>query len=255
MRIALLADVHGNDVALEAVLADIDGRGGVDAYWILGDLAAIGPSPVGVLERLTALNNARVVRGNTDRYVCTGERPSPSEQQVRENLDLLTALIEVQGSFSWTQGFVTAAGWFDWLADLPLSFTDELPDGTRTLCVHAAPNRDDGEGFEPGTSELDAAEMVEGCEADLICVGHTHQAVDLRVNGKRIVNPGSVAGGPSCIDACYATIEADKTGYDVSLHQVAYNVEEAIADLFRVKHPAAEFINKVMRCDPTIEFS
>jgi len=37
MRIALLADIHGNSLALEAVLKDIETRGGVDGYWILGD--------------------------------------------------------------------------------------------------------------------------------------------------------------------------------------------------------------------------
>ncbi len=52
MRIALLSDIHGNSIALEAVLEDIQAQGDVDAYWVLGDLAAIGYDPVGVLERL-----------------------------------------------------------------------------------------------------------------------------------------------------------------------------------------------------------
>ena len=54
MRIALLADIHGNDVALQSVLADIERRGGADAYWVLGDLAAIGHAPIKTLERLSA---------------------------------------------------------------------------------------------------------------------------------------------------------------------------------------------------------
>ncbi len=52
MKIALLADIHGNDIALEQVLLDIDQQDGVDAYWVLGDLVAIGISPVAVLGRL-----------------------------------------------------------------------------------------------------------------------------------------------------------------------------------------------------------
>lgn len=36
MRLAILADIHGNPIALDAVLGDIEERGGVDGYWALG---------------------------------------------------------------------------------------------------------------------------------------------------------------------------------------------------------------------------
>ncbi len=52
MRMALLSDIHGNSIALDAVLGDIQSQGGVDAYLILGDLAAIGHGPIGALERI-----------------------------------------------------------------------------------------------------------------------------------------------------------------------------------------------------------
>ena len=52
MRIALLADIHGNAIALEAVLASIAREDGADEYWILGDVVALGPDPVGVMEHL-----------------------------------------------------------------------------------------------------------------------------------------------------------------------------------------------------------
>ena len=41
MRVALLSDIHGNSIALDAVLADIEHAGGVDEYWALGDLVAL----------------------------------------------------------------------------------------------------------------------------------------------------------------------------------------------------------------------
>jgi hypothetical protein len=120
-----------------ALLADIENEGGVDAYWILGDLVAIGPDPIGVLERLSALKNLRVIRGNTDRYVAVtdryvavNDRPGPSIAQVQADTSLLKALVQVANTFAWTQGMVTAAGWLSWLAQLPLDFEMELPDGT-----------------------------------------------------------------------------------------------------------------------------
>jgi len=54
MRIALLSDIDGNAIALDAVLADIAALGGADEYGGLGDLMALGPQPVTVLERLPA---------------------------------------------------------------------------------------------------------------------------------------------------------------------------------------------------------
>ena len=81
MRIALLSDIHGNPLALDAVLADIAAQGGVDTYWVLGDFSSLGYDPVGVLERVTALPNASFTRGNHDRYTVTGERPGPMLEQ------------------------------------------------------------------------------------------------------------------------------------------------------------------------------
>ena len=68
MRLGLISDIHGNEIALDAVLSD--GRDlGVDSWWVLGDLVALGPDPVVTLAKLRSLPNVRFVRGNTDRYV------------------------------------------------------------------------------------------------------------------------------------------------------------------------------------------
>src|SRR5579885_939731 len=64
MRIALIADIHGNAVALDAALADIE-RTGADTIICLGDVAVLGPQPRAVLERLRALG-CRNVMGNGD---------------------------------------------------------------------------------------------------------------------------------------------------------------------------------------------
>src|SRR2546423_8975137 len=98
MRLAILSDIHGNPLALDAVLADIHSQGEVDAYWVLGDFTALGYDPITPLEKVTALPHASFTRGNTDRYVVTGDLPL-SQQQVREDLDLLPQAIEAaQGS-------------------------------------------------------------------------------------------------------------------------------------------------------------
>ena len=77
MRVALLADIHGNSIALHNVLQDIQSIGGVDEYWFLGDFAAIGDDPLGVLEQIASLSRAHFIRGNTDRYICRVKSVAP----------------------------------------------------------------------------------------------------------------------------------------------------------------------------------
>src|SRR5260370_28343520 len=77
MRLAILSDIHGNPLALDAVLADIQSQGEVDAYWVLGDFAALGYDPKTPLEKVTALSHGSFTRGNTDRYAVTQDHPVP----------------------------------------------------------------------------------------------------------------------------------------------------------------------------------
>ncbi len=111
MKIALIGDIHANAIALDAVLADIAAQGGVDEYWVLGDLVAFGAQPIETLERLATLPHAHFIRGNTDVYVRTGLRPAPSMDEVRGNPELLPVFEEVALSIGWTQGMLTASGW------------------------------------------------------------------------------------------------------------------------------------------------
>src|SRR5687767_6042410 len=126
MRIALLSDVHGNPIALTAVLRDARAAG-VDRFWILGDLAAIGPEPVAAVESVASLDNALLTRGNTDRYVVTGDGPPPSLAAARANPELIATYAGIAASLAWTRGFITGAGWFEWLEALPLDLRLTLP--------------------------------------------------------------------------------------------------------------------------------
>lgn len=248
MRLALFSDVHGNPTALDAVLEDIQARGGVDAYWVLGDLVAIGYDPVATLERLVVLPNVRFARGNTDRYVVTGERPPPTLSEAQADPRLVPQLVDVAHSFAWTQGYVAAAGWQDWLAELPLEQRLTLPDGTRLLGVHAAPGSDDGSGLRPDLSDDQLEALLDGCGADLVCAGHTHWPLDRRAGGVRAVNVGSV-GNPWSMDlrASYVLLEASPSGYRLEHHRVGYDRSAVIEALRRSRHPAGGFILRYYR--------
>jgi predicted phosphodiesterase len=247
MRVALLSDIHGNSIALDAVLVDIARAGGADEHWVLGDIAALGPDPVGVLERLAALPGLRCTRGNTERYVCTADRPPPSLEEAAADPALMPALVEVAGTFAWTQGAVTSAGWLGWLASLPLELRTTLPDGTRFLGVHGSPGSDQA-GIHSALGAAELRAMVSDSGADLICVGHTHVPMDLQIDGRHVVNLGCV-GNPVAPDlrASYALLETTATGYRIELRRVDYDREAARQAVERLNHPGAAFILRHLR--------
>ncbi|MBI3912983.1 MAG: metallophosphoesterase family protein [Chloroflexi bacterium] len=248
MKIAILSDVHGNTIALDAVLNDIQANGRVDEYWVLGDLAAIGYDPVGAIERVAALPNARVIHGNTDRYLVNGHRPGPSLAEAIQDPRLLPTLVETVASFAWTQGALAKTRWLDWLAALPLDHRVTLPDGTRVLLVHASPGTDDGSGMHPGVSDTELELLFRNCDADLVFVGHTHWAADRRAGNARVVNPGSVSNPfPPDLRASYVLLNADATGYRFEHCRVDYDHEAVIDQVKRVRHPAGEYIVRYMR--------
>ncbi len=249
MRLAILSDIHGNPLALDAVLADIARQGEVDEYWVLGDFAALGYDPVTPLETITALPRASFTRGNTDRYVVTDDLPVPPEK-VLEEPALLTQVIEATRSFSWTRGYISAAGWLDWLTTLPLEVRLVLPDGTRVLGVHAAPGRDDGSGIRPEHSDGELEQRLAGCEADVVIVGHTHVPLDRQVGSIRAINLGSVSNPVTTgLQATYVLLEADAQGYRIQLRRVDYDREAVIKAIKQARHPSPSFLIGLMRGD------
>ena len=176
MRFAAIADVHGNCMALEAVLADIRAQG-ISEIVNLGDCLS-GPLEAGRAADLLMSLDAVTVRGNHDRYLI--ESP-PEALPIWEQ---------------YTHHQLTAEH-LAWLRGLPFSavYRQEV-----FLC-HATPENDSHywlEAVSPaGLVHIRPIEEIEelaaGADFPLILCGHTHipRAVRLR-DGRMIVNPGSV---------------------------------------------------------------
>jgi predicted phosphodiesterase len=247
VKLGLVSDIHGNRVALEAVVAD-GRRQEVDQWWVLGDLVAIGPEPGRTLELLVDLPQMTAISGNTERYVLTNDRPRPRAVDVIARPQLLELYAAVQASFAWTCGALAAHGWLDWLRDLPAEQRTVLPDGTAVLGVHASPGRDDGAGITPHRAEADLRRDLEGADADIVVAGHTHQPTDRHVGDVRAVNLGSVSN-PVTDDlrASYVIIHADRHGHDVEHRRVAYDHDACLATIARSGHPAADYIASCQR--------
>ncbi|MBV9567511.1 MAG: metallophosphoesterase family protein [Hyphomicrobiales bacterium] len=183
MRIAVIADIHGNLLALEAVLADLERRG-ADLIVDLGDCASGPLWPRETMERLAQLD-ALTVRGNHDRQVAA---QAPAEMGPSDRF--------AHGEISKNQR--------DLLGELPM--TRFVAPGI--LACHGTPARDDLYLIE----EVEGGKLVRGTpdrimkrlgalEAKIVLCGHSHRADLMRLaNGAMILNPGSV-GGPAYDDA------------------------------------------------------
>jgi predicted phosphodiesterase len=216
MRVAALADVHGNAPALEAVLAEVRAEG-IDRVVCGGDVALFGAHPAECAERLRGLGDRLVaVRGNCDRYLLE-ESEAPEDE-----MDVLR----------WTQNAL-GGELTRWLGELPA--TAELPD-QGALVVHASP-RSDEDVIMPDTDERAVGEMLAGTTAATVLCGHVHIQYRRQVGPRELVNPGSV-GLPSDGDrrSAWAVIEDGQ----VSFRRTAYDVEGVIAELQRIGHPTAE---------------
>jgi predicted phosphodiesterase len=239
-----MSDLHGNSIAVRRVLEDGQRRG-VERWWVLGDVVALGPDPVGVLDLLLELPDVSVISGNTERYVLTGDRPYPSFDDVKANNELMPQMIEVATSFAWTRGSVTQAGWLSWLAALPSELRCTLPDQTRVLAVHASPRSDDGDGIDSRISDSDLEQLLQGCDADLVFAGHTHDAVDRRVGRVRAVNLGSVSN-PHRADGCatYVILEVRADSHSLEHQVVGYDRQAVLDQLDAVRHPAGGYLRR-----------
>lgn len=247
MKVGLLSDIHGNRHALEAVIADAVEQG-VDRWWVLGDLVAIGPEPVPTIELIANLPDVEVISGNTDRYVLTDDRPPPRPDDVLANPKLFVLYAVIQRSFAWTCGALAAHGWLDWLRQRPLEVRTVLPDGTAVLGVRASPGKDDGDGITPHRDEEGLRRDLATADAQLVFAGHTHQPTDRVVGDVRAVNLGSLSN-PIVDDlrASYVVLHADRHGHRVEHRWVDYDREAFVAAVDRSGHPAADYIASFQR--------
>lgn len=243
----MLADVHGNLEALEAVLADASGLA-IDQWWALGDLVLFGARPVEVLEALGRLPRISYLSGNTDRYVLTGEQPHPHETPERAagDLDLVERYAAMAGAIGWTRGALAQADQLSVLSALPSELRMQLPDGSILLGVHASPGRDDGPGIDATCDEGELAARLAGAGADTVVGGHTHCPTDRQLGDVRALNPGSVGVPRHCGHASWMVIDAQDDGLRADLREVAFDVDATVRDLHGRGYPNAAFMESVL---------
>jgi predicted phosphodiesterase len=173
VRTALIADIHGNLVSLQAVLADA-GRRGADRLVCLGDVAATGPQPGEAIDAIAATGCA-VVQGNTDAWLL-----DPADETVEDDDTRRILEIDLWVREQLRPDHLEALRGYRQLVSL---------DGL--LCYHGSP-RSNEDVILPTTSDPELARMLGGHSAPVLAGGHTHLAMLRRHGSSLVLNPGSV---------------------------------------------------------------
>src|SRR5260370_11469206 len=220
-RIAIIADIHVNVWALDAVLSDIRWQG-ADAVVNLGDVLYGPLAPRATFARLQRESVLLTVRGNQDRQIHDGG--------VNPTLDFVVEDLGVDA--------------IQWLRRLPETavFEDEI-----FLC-HGTPSSDETyllEDVASGSAVLKSEEEIVRLVGDvhhpMVLCRHSHIPRLVRLaSGQIILNPGSV-GLPAYSDdepiphsmetysphASYAILTRTAAGWDVAFQRIAYDFEKA----------------------------
>jgi putative phosphoesterase len=225
MRILVIADIHANWPALEAIQEPFD------ACFCLGDLVDYALDPAPCLEWVRR-RATHAIRGNHDHGVAQN------------------VVISGKNGFKYLNG-ITRNLTREMLSPDDIRFLGRLPisrmvtvDGTRFLLVHASP-RDPLDEYAPADVEF-WKRRLENVDADVVCVGHTHQQYVLQIGDKLVINPGSV-GQPRDGDprAAFAVIE----NFKVELKRIEYPIETAVSKILAsdLPGPAKERLAEVLR--------
>jgi predicted phosphodiesterase len=209
VRVAILSDIHGNAVALEACLADLAVAGGADRIVAAGDLCMDGPRPRKVLRRLKEAG-AHVVRGNTDRMIALDD-PATYETEDRE-------------AIMWQRGAL-GQDWVAWLGAAPMTVAIGH-DAAGLLISHATPKRDD-EHIWPDASDAQLEALTEGVSQHTMAFGHLHVPYVRMWRDRMFVNVAS-AGLPKDGDARvhYAILTQRSGGWSVRSRRVTFDVDK-----------------------------
>lgn len=219
---ALIYDIHGNLLALEAVLEDAR-NAGAERLLLGGDYGLFGPSPAETVTMLRELPDATWIRGNVDRWAA-GPQEAPDEELIQAAIEACRDALGQQ-----------------LVAELGALPEQLVVEGTR-YC-HGSPVSD-VRSFTPSAAD-DDDELLGGATERRVVFGHTHlQFSRSTASGIELVNPGS-AGMPFDGDsrASYALLTDDG---QLEPRRVAYD-HEASAAAVEARYPGTPWAQRSAR--------
>lgn len=227
-RIAIFSDIHANLPALRAVLEDIDRRG-VEQHYCLGDLVGYGTFPNEVIKVIRE-RNIPTIMGNYDQGVGNSSDECGCAYKTAEEEAL------GKRSIAWTNAHTT-----DENKSFLRSLLPQIPlqlGNLKILLAHGSPRRIN-EYLYADRPDSSLERILDGVNADVLVVGHTHKPYHrVLPSGRQVINEGSV-GKPKDGDprAAYVILEAKGRDLHVEFVRVPYDVEQAATAIEATEMP------------------
>lgn len=234
MRLAFLSDIHGNAVALDAVLDDIEKKN-PDKIIVLGDISYRGPEPKRALELVKSLNTD-VIKGNADEWTVRGIR----EGEVAES-----AFQMMNKERDWI---------YERLDEEDIRYLDELPSEVQleaeNIVIHAfhATPSSLFDIVQPFESDEALKDKMMRSNADLFVYAHIHKPFIRYIQGKCLMNIGSV-GLPfdGLTKSSYAIVDIKEGSFQTSIARVPFDMEKVIKQYREGDYPNSEQMIKVIQ--------
>jgi predicted phosphodiesterase len=225
LRVAVLSDIHGNLLALDAVMTDIESQA-PDETWCGGDVAWGGPWAAECIARVRDAGWP-TVRGNTDVWI-TGDPQTVEGDAARREVE------QVAEAHGLSKDDVA------WLLSLPVGHTGP----GSILLVHGTPQSP----FEAPMPDSPAAEFTPYLgEAAIVVYGHVHRAFVRRLSDGTIVcNPGSVGFPEDDRTASYLLIDLEGPEWVLRIRRVAFDRRGGLAQARAVGGPIADIFHDHM---------
>lgn len=219
-RLAMIADIHANLPALEAVLEDI-AQHNVDQIVVLGDLVGRGPYPRQVVDRIVQAGWP-LIRGNHEYYLLDYDTVrAPAEWKTHT----MTA---------WTQELVGRDN-LKRMACWPDTLSLRFPDAPPLRLFHASPESP-FHGFFHHHDDDYLREKLASIEEETVVVAHTHLVIDRQVDRWHLLNPGSVGLPLDGIhQARYMLLDGDAHGWHATQRSVPFDYDALFAEIRRTK--------------------
>ncbi len=237
MKLALIADIHGNLTALDAVLDQLKSEA-PDKIVCLGDTAIFGPQPQQVLDRLYELK-CSMVMGNTDAWAL-----KPKPHPVTDEESGYFNDIELWGAKQLDFAYPV------FIRNFWATVEVDLENGMKLLCYHGSPLSYD-DPIEPDTPDDVLDGYFAGTTAQILAGGHTHVQFMRQYGDRTLLNPGSVglpfqarpdgSGDYNPAWAEYALLTWDGPDVNIDLRRVPYDLEALRAAVHASGMPHAEW--------------
>ncbi|QUG40331.1 metallophosphoesterase family protein [Psychrobacillus sp. INOP01] len=240
MKVAIITDIHGNELALQAVLKEIDATEDVQEIWCLGDMIAMGPDTNEVLDTLFERSDIQMITGNHDEAILSlilGEGHPDSYKHTREHHEWIANQLSLQNVKR--------------LQQLPRIIKKEIKD-IRLFGIHYHIEQHLLEAHikeEPFYTILEPTlentiSMFGAYPADIICFGHNHPEHLFQTDNKILLNPGAL-GVSKGNTAPYAIIDFAFVKPEVTIHHVAYDKVAFLQKFETLQVPQREILFKL----------